>query len=140
MQQRATPKAMRQRMYTVKRPFGVLQFRIFGDPRFLQRGTGGAQTKMSLATMAYKPEAHDDHKTLLTQQLEIRSEVSTARQRMLWEKLSIQGSWLRLVDDRPRREEESQLELSAGSRHQERRPTGWLTALVDAAQVLKLMA
>ncbi len=53
MQQRATPEAMRLRRSTVEHPFGTLKYRIFGHPRFLLRGLGGAQTEMSLATMAY---------------------------------------------------------------------------------------
>jgi transposase len=53
MQQRATPEAMRLRRSTVEHPFGTLKYRIFGHPRFLLRGIGGAQTEMSLATMAY---------------------------------------------------------------------------------------
>jgi transposase len=53
MQQRATPAAMRLRRSTVEHPFGTLKYRIFGYPRFLLRGLGGAQTEMSLATMAY---------------------------------------------------------------------------------------
>jgi transposase len=53
MQLRATPAAMRLRRSTVEHPFGTLKYRIFGHPRFLMRGVGGAQTEMSLATMAY---------------------------------------------------------------------------------------
>ena len=53
MQQRATPEAMRLRRATVEHPFATLKYCIFGHPRFLLRGTGGAQTEMSLATMAY---------------------------------------------------------------------------------------
>jgi transposase len=53
MQQRATPEAMRLRRSTVEHPFGTLKYRIFGHPRFLLRGLGGAQTEMSLASMAY---------------------------------------------------------------------------------------
>ena len=53
MQQRATPEAMRMRRSTVEHPFGTLKYRIFGHPRFLLRGIAGAQTEMSLATMAY---------------------------------------------------------------------------------------
>jgi transposase len=53
MQQRATPEAMRLRRATVEHPFATLKYRIFGHPRFLLRGIGGAQTEMSLATMAY---------------------------------------------------------------------------------------
>jgi transposase len=30
-----------------------LKYRIFGHPRFLLRGRGGAQTEISLATIAY---------------------------------------------------------------------------------------
>ena len=53
MQQRATPAAMRLRRSTVEHPFATLKYRIFGHPRFLLRGVGGAQTEISLATMAY---------------------------------------------------------------------------------------
>jgi len=53
MQQRATPQAMRLRRSIVEHPFGTLKYRIFGHPRFLMRGIGGAQAEMSLATMAY---------------------------------------------------------------------------------------
>ena len=53
MHQRATPEAMRLRRSTVELPFAVLKYRIFGHPRLLLRGTGGAQTEISLATMAY---------------------------------------------------------------------------------------
>jgi hypothetical protein len=34
-------------------PFATLKYRIFGHPRFLLRGVGGAQTEISLATIAY---------------------------------------------------------------------------------------
>jgi len=53
MQQRATPAAMRLRRSIVEHPFGTLKYRIFGHPRFLLRGLGGAQTEFSLGTMAY---------------------------------------------------------------------------------------
>ena len=53
MQQRATAEAMRLRRCLVERPFAELKYRIFGHPRFLLRGRGGAQTEISLATMAY---------------------------------------------------------------------------------------
>ena len=53
MQQRATPEAMRLRRSTVEHPFATLKYRIFGHPRFLLRGRGGAQTEISLATIAY---------------------------------------------------------------------------------------
>lgn len=53
MQQRATPEAMRLRRSTVEHPFATLKYRIFGHPRFLLRGVGGAQTEISLATIAY---------------------------------------------------------------------------------------
>lgn len=53
MHQRATPQAMRLRRSTVELPFAVLKYRIFGHPRLLLRGTRGAQTEISLATMAY---------------------------------------------------------------------------------------
>jgi transposase len=53
MQQRATPAMMRLRRSTVEHPFASLKYRIFGHPRFLLRGLQGAQTEISLATMAY---------------------------------------------------------------------------------------
>ena len=53
MQQRATPAMMRLRRSTVELPFAFLKYRIFGNPRFLLRGLRGAQTEISLATMAY---------------------------------------------------------------------------------------
>ena len=53
MHQRATPDAMRLRRCTVELPFAFLKYRIFGHPRLLLRGTGGAQTEISLAVMAY---------------------------------------------------------------------------------------
>ena len=53
MQQRVTPAHMRLRRSTVEHPFATLKYRIFGHPRFLLRGVGGAQTEISLATMVY---------------------------------------------------------------------------------------
>ena len=53
MQQRATAEAMRLRRCVVERLFAEFKYRIFGHPRFLLRGRGGAQTEISLATMAY---------------------------------------------------------------------------------------
>jgi transposase len=53
MQARATPAIMRLRRCTVERPFSVLKHVIFGNARFLLRGRAGAQTEISLATMAY---------------------------------------------------------------------------------------
>ncbi|MDQ1453089.1 MAG: hypothetical protein QOK38_2955 [Acidobacteriaceae bacterium] len=53
MQQRTTPEAMRLRRSTVEHPFATLKYRIFGHPRFLLRGRGGAQTEISLAIIAY---------------------------------------------------------------------------------------
>ncbi len=53
MHARATPEAMRLRRSTVEHPFATLKYRIFGHPRLLLRGTHGAQTEISLATMAY---------------------------------------------------------------------------------------
>jgi transposase len=53
MQQRVTPALMRLRRSTVEHPFATLKYRIFGHPRFLLRGVGGAQTEISLATMVY---------------------------------------------------------------------------------------
>jgi transposase len=52
-QQRATPEAMRLRRSTVEHPFATLKYRIFGHPRFLPRGIAGAQTEISLASIAY---------------------------------------------------------------------------------------
>jgi transposase len=53
MQQRAKPAVMRLRRSTVEHPFSTLKYQIFGHPRFLLRGLAGAQTEISLATMAY---------------------------------------------------------------------------------------
>ena len=53
MQQRVTPAHMRLRRSTVEHPFATLKYHIFGHPRFLLRGVGGAQTEISLATMVY---------------------------------------------------------------------------------------
>ena len=53
MQQRATAEAMLLRRCVVERVFAELKYRIFGHPRFLLRGRGGAQTEISLATLAY---------------------------------------------------------------------------------------
>ena len=53
MQQRATAEAMRLRRCVVERVFAELKYRSFGHPRFLLRGRGGAQTEISLASMAY---------------------------------------------------------------------------------------
>jgi len=53
MQQRATAEAMRLRCCVVERVFAALKYSIFGHPRFLLRGRGGAQTEISLATLAY---------------------------------------------------------------------------------------
>ena len=53
MHQRATADAMKLRRATVEHPFATLKYRIFGHPRLLLRGTGGAQTEISLAAMAY---------------------------------------------------------------------------------------
>jgi hypothetical protein len=53
MQQRVTPALMRLRRSTVEHPFAALKYHIFGHPRFLLRGVGGAQTEISLATMVY---------------------------------------------------------------------------------------
>jgi len=44
---------MRLRGSTVEHTFATIKYRIFGHPRFLLRGTGGAQTEISLATMVY---------------------------------------------------------------------------------------
>lgn len=52
MRQRATPAAMRLRRSTVEHPFGTLKCLIFGQRRFLLSGCGGAQTEISLATVA----------------------------------------------------------------------------------------
>ena len=53
MRQRATPAMMRLRRSTAEHPFASLKYHIFGDGRFLLRGLKGAQTEISLATMAY---------------------------------------------------------------------------------------
>jgi transposase len=53
MQQRTTANVMRLRRSTVEHPFATIKYRIFGHPRFLLRGTRGAQTEISLATMVY---------------------------------------------------------------------------------------
>lgn len=53
MNARATPKAMQLRRCTVERPFAMLKYVIFGHPRLLLRGLAGAQTEISLATLAY---------------------------------------------------------------------------------------
>jgi hypothetical protein len=53
MQQRATPAMMRLRRSAVEPPFAFLKYRIFGNPRFLLRTLTGAQTEISLGTMAY---------------------------------------------------------------------------------------
>jgi hypothetical protein len=53
IKQRATAAVMRLRRCTVEHPFGTLKYRIFGNPRLLLRGLGGAQTEISLGTMAY---------------------------------------------------------------------------------------
>jgi len=53
MSQRTTAAVMRLRRCTVEHPFATLKYRIFGLPRFLLRGTAGAQTEMSLGIMAY---------------------------------------------------------------------------------------
>ena len=44
---------MRLRRCVVERVFAELKYRSFGHPRFLLRGRGGAQTEISLATLAY---------------------------------------------------------------------------------------
>jgi len=44
---------MRLRRCVVEHPFATLIYRIFGNPRFLLRGLGGAQTEIGLATMTY---------------------------------------------------------------------------------------
>ena len=53
MHARATPEAMRLRRSTVEHPFAALKYHIFGHPRLLLRGTHGARTEISLATIAY---------------------------------------------------------------------------------------
>jgi transposase len=53
MLQRTTAENMRLRRSTVEHPFAALKYHIFGHPRLLLRGTAGAQTEISLATMAY---------------------------------------------------------------------------------------
>lgn len=49
----ATPEAMRLRRCTVEHPYAALKYQIFEKPRFLLRGLAGAQTEISLATLAY---------------------------------------------------------------------------------------
>jgi transposase len=53
MQQRTTADVMRLRRSIVEHPFATLKYRIFGHPRFLLRGLGGAQTEISLAALVY---------------------------------------------------------------------------------------
>ena len=53
MQRRTTADAMRLRRSTVEHPFATLKYRIFGHPRFLLRGKGGAQTEISLGVIGY---------------------------------------------------------------------------------------
>ena len=53
MQQRATTEVMRLRRCVVERVFAALKYGSFGHPRFLLRGRRGAQTEISLATLAY---------------------------------------------------------------------------------------
>ena len=53
IQQRTTPQVTRLRRSTVEHPVATLRYRIFGHPRFLLRGRDGAQTEISLATLAY---------------------------------------------------------------------------------------
>jgi len=53
MQQRATAEAMRLRRSLVEHPFAALKYHIFGHPRFLLRGLGGARTEISLGVIAY---------------------------------------------------------------------------------------
>jgi transposase len=53
MHERATQKAMRLRRSTVEHPFATLKYRILGHPRLLLRGLEGAQTEISVATIAY---------------------------------------------------------------------------------------
>ena len=52
-QQRTTAEMMRLRGSTLEHPFATTNYRIFGHPRFLLRGTGGAQTEISLAALVY---------------------------------------------------------------------------------------
>lgn len=53
MNQRTTEQLMRLRRCTVERPFAVLKYVILGNARLLLRGRDGAQTEISLATLAY---------------------------------------------------------------------------------------
>ena len=53
MQQRTKAEIMRWRRCLAEHPFAALKYHIFGHPRFLLRGRMGAQTEMSLATLAY---------------------------------------------------------------------------------------
>lgn len=52
IQQRTTPETMRLRRSVVEHPFAALK-RMFGNARFLLRGLAGAQTEISIATLAY---------------------------------------------------------------------------------------
>ena len=56
MNARTTTQAIRLRRCTVERLFALLKYVIFGHPRFLLRGLGGAQKEISLATQAYNPK------------------------------------------------------------------------------------
>jgi transposase len=53
MNQRTTAQLMRLRRCTAERPFAVLKHVILGNARLLLRGRDGAQTEISLATLAY---------------------------------------------------------------------------------------
>jgi transposase len=53
MNERATAAVMRLRRSIVEHPFASLKYRIFGHPRFLLRGVGGASIEIGLGTMAY---------------------------------------------------------------------------------------
>ena len=53
MAARTTVAHMRVRRETVERPFAELKWRIFGHPRFLMRGRGGAGTEMAIGVLGY---------------------------------------------------------------------------------------
>ena len=53
MQQRAKAEIMRWSRCLAEHHFAALKYHVIGHPRFLLRGRTGAQTEMSLATLAY---------------------------------------------------------------------------------------
>jgi hypothetical protein len=44
---------MRLRRSTVEHPVATIKYRIFGHPRLLMRGLGGARAEIGIAIMAY---------------------------------------------------------------------------------------